>query len=33
MSEKTCSWIALSELNRLQNAPFVSLRMICKTLI
>ena len=33
MSEKTWSRIELSELRGLQNVPFVSLRMICKTLI
>jgi len=33
MSEKAWSRIELSELRRLQNVSFVSLRMICKTLI
>jgi len=33
MSEKAWSWIELSELERLQNVSFVSLRMICKTSI
>jgi len=33
MSEKVWSKIKLSELRELQNVPFVSLRMICKTLI
>jgi len=33
MSEKAWSRIELSELRGLQNVPFVSLRMICKTLI
>ena len=31
MSEKAWCSIELSELRRLQNVPFVSLRMICKT--
>jgi len=33
MSEKAWSKIELSELKGFQNVPFVSLRMICKTLI
>ena len=33
MSEKAWSRIELSELRGLQNVPFVSLRVICKTLI
>jgi len=33
MSEKAWSKIKLFEFRRLQNVPFVSLKMICKTLI